>query len=137
MIKPEELRIGNYVTNEFYKEYKEFIRVEDLNEIGINLFVDDDSESYEIAEYFINVTHKYSELYGIPITEEILLKCGFVRCHDKEYKYSFNEDNCLILSPYKGKYIMCDIDISVVVKYLHQLQNLFYSLTQKELKIEL
>lgn len=85
----------------------------------------------------------------IPLTPEILEQCGFRRKDwdnqwypgkfeltleadsDAFFKYYSDEDNLMILSSDGG-------DVSIVkenIKYLHQLQNLFFALTDQELKI--
>lgn len=77
----------------------------------------------------------------IPLTEDILLKCGFVRkkfgidpynLQDGWLKFSFGltiwEDGRLFYEWMGG---------NIEVKHLHQLQNLYYSLTGKELKVEI
>lgn len=77
-----------------------------------------------------------SELLGIPITEELLKKCGF-----KEFRrrggfvaYSDNGYECgtkLVLD--HGDYSL--VGINYGLQYLHELQNAYYMLTKKELEI--
>ena len=80
------------------------------------------------------------DIHQIPLTEEILLKCGFVEKHKWFYKenfilgYTTTDDN--LQAEYKfagveGDWKMIDI------KYLHQLQNLYFALTGQELEINL
>lgn len=68
---------------------------------------------------------------GMPIelTEEILLKSGFNIFANHAVQYE-----CIILI-YEGKFRYKNSNIDI--KYLHQLQNLYFSLTGKELEIEL
>jgi len=75
----------------------------------------------------------------IPLTEEILLKCGF-KFMDYLFKYcgndielSYEDGNVYLLS---GTYVETPSELSHI-KHLHQLQNLYFSLCQEELKIEL
>ena len=80
----------------------------------------------------------------IPLTEDILLKCGFAWsdidvCYnlliDRECDTFIIGDNgrdnyyCSVIN--KGNYI------GTQTKYLHQLQNLYFCLTGKELEIKL
>ena len=74
----------------------------------------------------------------IPLTEEILLKCGFdenmvLSTIEGEIRYYGDgdiniggEDSCTLGMVYIAK-----------CKYLHQLQNLYFALTGKELEVEL
>ena len=84
----------------------------------------------KVIEITINNIIYHSGYSPIPLTEEILLKCGF-------------KDNCFNEWIYV-KHIIDDIysvcinqNMVCPIKYVHQLQNLYLSLTGKELKIEL
>lgn len=66
----------------------------------------------------------------IPLTEEWLLKLGFVK-HGK-YGY-FYIDFFVVDLDMNGQFYMCDIDIHIVLKHVHQLQNLYFALTGEEL----
>lgn len=81
-----------------------------------------------------NGLYKIEELSPIPITEEILLKCGFFKEEDRSYRW------------YLGEYFTYDLDdggfkyegawIRPLIKYLHELQNLYFALTQTELEFK-
>ena len=73
--------------------------------------------------------YDFQELEPIPLTEEILLKCGF-----EESQYHFCIGDFIIRKP---DFVLCDIGIKVNPINLHQLQNLYFALTGKELKIKL
>jgi hypothetical protein len=83
----------------------------------------------------------YSELSGyfhpIPLSPEILEKCGF----EKDYNgYRLKDHMGLSFSVTKhGDFLACfrDKSLGVIVKHLHQLQNLFFALTGEELQINL
>ena len=66
----------------------------------------------------------------IQLTEEWLLKLGFVK-HGK-YGYFYIDFFCVDLDM-NGQFFMCDIDIHIVLKHVHQLQNLYFALTGEEL----
>ena len=112
-----ELRIGNMV----YKSLKSGQGRTVINPIGcqdiVRIFEDIGSFNYA----------------PIPITEDILLKCGF------EYDFiSYNlhfgidwHNGVLRFSQGKGQTIF------LPCTHLHQLQNLYFALTQKELTIKL
>ena len=76
------------------------------------------------------------DFYPIPLTKELLLTCGFVWVDSfKCYVHGYKTEKEFILKQYSDFWLMCDIDLKVVVKYLHQLQNLYFALTNNELKI--
>lgn len=125
MIQAKELRIGNYL---YYRDKESFLEVvslgsrfETINERGL-LYGSDDIEEYK----------------PIPLTEEILLKCGFEYSSKDwlELKYKnliFNTDRSVNMSVV---YLNTCNDW-LEIKHLHQLQNLYFALTGKELEIKL
>jgi len=144
MINAQELRIGNLVTDEFYESFKTIIKVDSINDKGINLAIEDDGNFPECANRWIEPYYKFDTLCGIPLTEEILLKCGFkyreamAGGQDEWAGYGFWSLNDIHLLGHKnGKILYYDRRNKVEYKYLHQLQNLIYSLTNKELEINL
>ena len=116
-IKASELRIGNYV--DYYKNGQ----VSKIKALEFGYCHLSDASSIE-----------YNLLSGVPLSEEILLNCGFEEvdfaggCYEKEYLTIDTSDfNCC----YKRDWL------EIKIKYLHQLQNLFYILTNQELEINL
>lgn len=119
MIKSNELRIGNLATgsesNNYFRLTSEMIRHIDKGLAVVN---------------------------PIPLTPEILEQCGFekdiidhpVPNHEAFGFYKFHVKiywTKQIKVWYKGS------PIDIVVKYLHQLQNLHFALTGEELEITL
>ena len=79
---------------------------------------------------------KIDAFQPIPLTEEILLKCGFIIDsinNFEKYPFTIQKSNHYVTDFlfYKNG------DSGVVIKYLHQLQNLYFALTGKELEINL
>lgn len=78
-----------------------------------------------------------NKLEGIPITPELLEKCGFKKEQNEiDTKSNKNVEGRWIHDDYlewPGLLYLPNFKI----KYLHQLQNLYYSLTGKELEIKL
>lgn len=138
-MKAEELRIGNYVK---------------IDEgIGKVTFIMDKNFCNEYANDDYNITvemgdgifreEEEDKVEGIPLTEEILLNCGF------EY---INPDNksCGMLSPDDGKgnkqrIMYFDTNFRMIlntwnyrpINYIHEVQNLYFAITNKELNIQL
>ncbi|WP_312922539.1 hypothetical protein [Empedobacter brevis] len=110
----QELRIGNCL---YDPEENENIFIE-----GVDIFL-------------IQMGHRRESKYEpIKLTKEIIMKCGF------EPTY-FVCDNKLASYRIKNKdFINPDFTLvwyGTKIEYLHQLQNLYFSLTQQELIIEL
>ena len=136
-LKAENLRKGNYVK---YKE--DFIKVKSLLEEGINFYFNE-GDAYGTAPYY-GVDYEYSEIQGIPLDEELLLKCGFEVIDDNpKQKPHYEGDILFRILEFEFTNSMCDgfkcyqiNDGNTIIKYLHQLQNLCSSLG-KELSINL
>ena len=116
MITAKELRIGNYVR--YIGLYDHYPVVKSITEN------DDD------------------EIDPITITEEWLLKFGFERTYLSQFRSKFTHKDIHCIG-YDFSYV---IDKSMEgftwygryvkdIKYIHQLQNLYFALTQKELEI--
>lgn len=122
-MKAEELRIGN-------KVYRVFDSISDPNDTEVVSLGSINS----ITNTFVckdDCIGSLDELQHIPLTEEILLKCGFVKCKMSNVFYLGDFE---ILLPTYFKYKDAHL---IKIKYLHQLQNLYFALTGKELKIEM
>ena len=127
MMKVNELRIGNWVLyNDLYCKI-----------IGID-------ESKVLVEYYNGETDYCHIDYIEPIelTEEFFLKNGFkkdpmITQYGKEIdefliSYIVGVNGCLLsIQGKKSQFYKYDI------KYIHELQNLYYYLTNEELEIEL
>ena len=122
MIKTNELRIGNIV------------------------FLNDKQKVWEIMDGFdIDEMTENSTVDPIPLTEEWLLKFGFEK---NEYTKDFRlgkywvenryfdsyEKSMFLFGCYQFNkiYITSNVD---VLKYVHELQNLYFALTGQELTI--
>jgi len=122
MIESKELRIGNYVKCPLDET---FLKVTTLKNKLI------------IASKGENVN--YNAIGPIPLTEYILLKCGF----EKTNRIDFGElKECyanfsFALMIRHNSFFVDWIGGNTEVKYLHTLQNVFYFLTGKELNVEL
>ena len=84
-----------------------------------------------------NGSLKDCNIEPIPLTEEILLKCGFV-LEDQMYKYFSHKDIPGILQLFDGvaEYSIDSNDLCWV-NNIHQLQNLYFILAGEELQIQL
>ena len=109
-MKPNELRIGNYVNWINTQEPHSLYLIEEIRELNYH-------------DCFV----------PIPLTEEWLLKFGFI--NDKVLEFYRNDftDSTIIID-YN---FICLLGYShVKLKYVHQLQNLYFALTGEELQIK-
>ena len=82
--------------------------------------------------------YKPIEISGIQLTEEWLLKLGFVTCYDDyegEVRQYIKYPIIWVASDHYRIYNQWCFDYEI--KYVHQLQNLYFALTGKELKLKL
>lgn len=113
----KELRVGNYV-------YCKGI-IDEVLGIGDN--------DYYTEKHYHGVRDE--DLTPIPLTDKILLKCGFKI--GKENNYILHDLIEIVETDYGNTFFLMSNFIKSDVKYLHQLQNLYFALTNKELNYEL
>lgn len=120
-MKVNELRVGNYTDKGMVKSFYEH---------GIHVGM--------------GKCYGFCDLKPIPLTEEILLKCGFKRVPKNLYVDNL-KDLRTAVTYLKGSIIWNESTRIVWVgnialdniKYLHELQNLYYAVENKELEIKL
>ena len=91
------------------------------------------------AHEFLSIHDNPKRVKPIPLTEEILLRCGFEKVRYEKYVHK----KLIKLRAYPhvmkdgfGIHLMGSYTLPNI-KHLHQLQNLYHALTGQELKIEL
>jgi len=120
MILSSELRIGNWVT-----VIGNFEQIEEISK-----------DYFETKSVISMCSDDETEPKPIPLTEEILLKCGFVKDGDLYH----NNIALHLGSDGTFNYNVNFFEYSNLqeIKYVHQLQNLYFFLTMgEELNIEL
>jgi len=131
-IKSTELRIGNYLGS-----IHELLIVDSIHDYCayVNL-VETDAEKFIITKnnnFVIKEVLKFADV--IPITEEWLIKLGFILTsdgHRKEYQLADKAKNWFMIDTADNG-IMYNYHIDCKLKYIHELQNLYYALTKDEL----
>lgn len=131
MIQANELRIGNKV---IYSNSNSFYTVTGIYEYGID--VEDEMEQTYM---------EYDCFEPIQLTEEILLKCGFkytpcgIQGADMWQGLAYWDYKELHLRGDKNIKYPLKIQgfINSEIKYLHQIQNLYFALTNEELEIKI
>lgn len=137
-IKAGELRLGNYIYTEIQNGYdpKGIVKVTSINAFdnAINHWKDGPgSGSLKVWQY-----------QGIPITPEILENAGF-ESNDIDDNWTIYEDeekgiSGMNIKPYLNGYAFNPYGnevLGVPCYYLHQLQNLYFVLTNQELTVNL
>ena len=123
MIQTNELRIGNYVGGLF-----------DIEQVSVIKAITENDFSYERIsdeEYFIG-----NSIKPIPLTEEWLLKFGFefgIKLQNfVKGKHQFVELG--FINGYFSEIGIFYYGLKTEIKSVHQLQNLYFALTGKELE---
>lgn len=150
-----ELRIGNYVKIKdsiFEEGYETGYDVYATNEFQITGFSDGSSMKgckvicfYEIPGKmfggFIHSGVRDLDIDPIPLTEEWLLKFGFT--YDEIFGWSFSDSKTYFIMSYHSSAIITletseesIISVPQNIRYVHQLQNLYFALTGKELELK-
>jgi hypothetical protein len=116
-----ELRIGNYV-----KFGKLFKKVVEIAEEGFYILDKDGT----------TLKNTWADLQPILLTEEWLLKFGFEKDEKNEYWFW---KNCVSVSVLGYIELLSfnrqSFKTNIQLKYIHQLQNLYFALTGKELVV--
>jgi len=129
MIQANDLRIGNLVIGNH-----DYVKIEAIT-----------SDIVSVSGYNTNrfTPFKIEHIEPIPLTEEILLKCGF------GIESFIQENDVLLIDVDEGirigycGFLFIEVNGSVIylkdctMDKLHHLQNLYFALTSKELEITL
>ncbi len=132
-----ELRVGNIVQELQFDEgvvqfsHQVVVRGHDIELLEVNGYLDD-------ARHFT----------GIPLTEELLLRLGFKEgnaVHSEGFSIDVQETDFYLRHCFHGGYYWgfnlkdkmdCELYDVLPLKYVHELQNLYYALTGKELSLQ-
>ena len=132
-MKTKDLRLGNYVTdNSGFTMY-----VVGIYEDTVLL----NFKGNEGDVWKVNI----KDVKPINLTEKRFLKCGFIANNNYEFpafdEFIHKDNKWFGVGEFNGKYYIVDfldqLGCEHKLLYLHQLQNLFYALTKKELEINL
>jgi hypothetical protein len=135
-MKANELRLGNWIADRGGKQWQI-----DHWETKDKVSAKSTTSTFNGFEFEGHPLTEYVEyLQPIPLTEEILLKCGFEK--DEQWDNPFNKrvdvlnGFTIITIDVRANVLLLD-DIEIKFQYLHQLQNLYFTLTNQELEINL
>ena len=120
-MEAKELRIGNWVK---YRDGKELV----VSNLG------DSFETVKFYNYNPSGSDDITEYSPMPLTEKWLIRFGFLLDlhHHRRLTYSLNR----ITTYMQDGVFWCDILYDCLeIKHVHQLQNLYFALTNDELKL--
>ena len=134
MINRHDLCIGNWVYDGERTQFPMFVRAIGEDYVYLD-FEGNDGDLWEITP---------EELQGIPLTEELLTKLGFVfngtglwKKTEKKREISINiEKEFLFIEAFDFKWHDCR-GWWHGVKYLHQLQNFFRNMAREDFTVKL
>lgn len=142
MIK-NELRIGNYIGH-YDSDYTDDPKEIHFMDVVVEL---NERTAYLKSDFCGKIGCSYDELIPITLTPEILEKCGFIdRSGTLANRRGFGLqlfDRMEIVWYVQEGYIRYQTKVQGFthtfehIKYLHQLQNLYFILTDQQLKIKL
>lgn len=135
MIQAHELRIGNLVNIEATTH-----RIESIDRWRITSYwmKRQKKQGSKLSTYKVYDEALYrrslSEVKPIPLTEEWLLKFGFVKVNDNMYR--LNGYSVIYWNNGWHEFAYNGFIISNICRYVHTLQNLYFCLTGEELKLK-
>lgn len=123
-MKAEELRIGNFVLHNGNWSYR--------SHSAPSVISWEESDWYALGEYTISL----EDVSPIPLTEKWLIDFGFEKDDYCQHYYTLDFEIRL----HDDKWLYCPISeyfpaYSVVLPYVHQLQNLYFAITGEELQL--
>ena len=122
-MRANELRIGNLVAYGVHPVPIKSIHTESVLKKEVHVYVE---LNENLNYYCIDVL----EVKPIPLTEEWLLKFGFIKSSDNNY---YKGDKFTIYNRFENFGLIGGLLSWKEFKYVHQLQNLYFALTGEEL----
>lgn len=133
MIKTEELRLGNWVYDGDRTKFPMYVETIGEDYVYLN-FEGNEGDVWETSP---------EELQGIPLSDDLLSKLGFTMSNGLWRK---QENGRAIAIKIESTFVSIEafedrlLDSRCTchgIKYVHQLQNLYYCISKQNLKIEL
>lgn len=127
MIKPSDLRLGNLL---WYDKGK------DPNSARVVIVTGIEKKEVTVSDGNLTIVLFADELKGVPLTPEWLERFGFV-WSDKYYRWRKRGERGQMFGlfrPDSGDGVWTFPKFTGELKYVHQVQNLYFALTGQELK---
>ena len=120
MLSASELQIGRKVYLKLCAELQIVTVSQVINETNITV-INEENESFNI-----NSADKFSQLYGIPLREEIIENNGFIREDvDRWVQFRENSNDISLREDDLGKFYMENDDSKIPLEFVHIAQNHF------------
>ena len=120
MIQAQELRLNNLISFPFISQEVEVIGIALHDSLGLRI----QAKGVDGSIYFEPI-----EVFDpIPLTEEWLLKLGYNGCSIRHNHYVIKGHTIWLCQ----EMFLCDKN-GIIIKHVHQLQNLYFALTNTEL----
>ena len=114
MVKASELRIGNKVT---YKDQ--------VDEV---LSIHDSGSVFLSRGLYVRIRN----IHPVPLTRDLLLEYGFIESYEGIFQHGRLTE---VFNTLKEFFFRYDGKIIASCKYLHELQNIYFSLYREEIKV--
>lgn len=132
MINTSDLRIGNFILDDEGKLGR-ITAIDPSRDYLEDIVVFDILGAYNPGEWSAGWSCDFEKVVGVPITEEWLKRFGFSEDVPGVFVKGFLDlEQLLKDSPEWGVYVH-EKGVGRLIKYIHQLQNIFHALTGKEL----
>jgi hypothetical protein len=134
-MKASELRIGNYVMikNELLPNYKnQPLIVTSIQQRNDRDFPNSKSVISCYVDKYNSVSQFDEFIRPIPLTEDIVIDLGLNAVELENGEWFYQNSKFRLNKNYAGFYYSKNLNI----KYVHQLQNLYFALTGEELTIK-
>lgn len=128
MLKPHNLTLNNVICYQINEnELSEPMFVESISKFFVELNYED---CYAYAEY--------DTLRGIPITDEMLEKCEFKKAQHDQYSTIWENDGALFTFEKVRDWVLFKHGQRIEhIRYIHELQNAYYMLTNEYLNVNI
>lgn len=141
-MKPEELRRGNNVFFDSEMAVGKYPKIVTIETNGVRL---DNGARAEGGEIHCTGIIPFHKIFGIELTEKILLGCGLLK---NDYENVILIDDFYTLRYFdfdkyhdkSGWYLYVnyvEYETSTVIVYVHEFQDLYFALKRKEINISL
>jgi hypothetical protein len=109
----------------------------EVNELRIGNYLSDGKEVFKVEKAFFTLLELNMQFCKpIPLTEEWLLRFGFVESQDIDTVFGLKLNDFWYINEFQIRNKFNAILLDVELKYVHQLQNLYFALTNKELTLK-